>query len=314
MKETGIKFNTSWLSLRDLEYLISVAEHEHFGKAAEVCRVSQPALSTQIKKLEELLSVRLFERTNRKVTITPTGQSIVTQARIVLEEAAKIGKLAKINAAPLSGPLRLGSIATLGPYLMPYLLGPLRKAFPQMELLLKEGHTDGLIADLRAGSLDAVLASPTFNLDGIESLPLFSEPLLLAVPKGHALAVKKPLTLSDLKIGEMILLEDGNCLRDQTLDLCPPNRKGNIQQLHVASIETLRHLVATGAGYTLVPFLASHADSRLKNLMLYRTFEKNVAKRSIALFCRKRSSRLSEMEQLARFIIKNAPAGVQAAP
>lgn len=302
--------NISALTLRDLEYLVAVAEQEHFGKAATACHVSQPALSGQIKKVEDFLGVRLFERSNRNVSVTPVGQRIVSQARVVLEEARKIADLARADKqAPLTGQLRLGAIATLGPYYLPHVLAPLRKSFPKLELHLKEGLTDGLLADLRAGTLDVALASPTFQDDAFRVIPLFVEPFLLAAPKGHELSTKPSLRSSDLKAAEMVLLEDGHCLKDQTLELCPANRRGNIRQYHVTSLETLRHLVATGLGYTLIPLLAAGDEPRLKNLITYRAFDGKPVGREIVLVCRKRYPRMSDIDTLAEFLKKTRPEG-----
>lgn len=302
--------NISALTLRDLEYLIAVAVHRHFGKAAKSCNVSQPALSAQIRKIEDFLGLRLFERSNRSVVITPTGELVARQARIVLEEAQKIATIAQRPGRPLSGPLRLGAIATLGPYLMPHLLGGLRKSFPKLGLLMKEGLTDRLIDDLRAGSLDAVLAAPTFTDDGLRVVPLFHEPFLLAAPKGHALAKKRPLSAKDLRSQEMVLLEDGHCLRDQTIQVCPSNRRGNFREFHATSLETLRHLVASGFGYSLMPQLAADGMDRLKNLIRYRAFEAERIGRTIVLVCRERFSRMADIDALASFIRENLPRGV----
>src|ERR1051326_4831099 len=164
--------NVSSLSLRDLEYVVAVADYQHFGKAAGACHVSQPALSSEIAKVEHLLGIRLFERSNRRVVITPDGKLIADQARIVLEEAAKIALLAAPRGEPLSGSLRLGMIATLGPYLMPHLIPKIGRDFPKLRLLLREGLTADLVAGLRAGSLDAVIAAPTFDMDGLMSVEL----------------------------------------------------------------------------------------------------------------------------------------------
>src|SRR6267142_2398433 len=212
--------NISSLTLRDLEYLVAVADQQHFGKAAESCNVSQPALSAQIRKVEDFLGLQLFERSNRSVVITAAGELVARQARVVLEEARKILTLAQTTNRPLSGSFRLGAIATLGPYLMPYLLEGLRKRFPKLGLLMKEGLTDHLIADLRTGALDAVLAAPTFADDGLKLIPLFHEPFLLAAPKAHELASKEPLRVKDLHSEDMVLLEDGHCLRDQIVEVC----------------------------------------------------------------------------------------------
>src|SRR5438552_912662 len=304
--------NISWLTLRDLQYLVAVADHEHFGKAAAACNISQPALSAQIRKIEDVLGVQMFERSNRRVAITTSGQMVANQARVVLEEAAKIGELTRSTQQPLAGSLRLGAIATVGPYLMPYLLAPLRKAYPKLDLFLQEGMTAQLIGELKAGQLDAVIASDTFEDPAVRMIPLFFEPFLLAVPRDHALAGKAHLTRRDLNSEHMILLEDGHCLRDQTLNICPANRRGHIRQFHATSLETLRHLVATGSGYTLVPALAVRDDKQLKPLIRYRQFEDKVVGRNVVLTCRTRFARMSDINALAEFIRKNLPSGVRA--
>lgn len=302
--------NISSLTLRDLEYLVAVADRRHFGKAAESCHVSQPALSAQIRKIEDFLGVQLFERSNRNVVITPMGEQVARQARIVLEEAGKIAVMAQETSEPLSGSLKLGAIATLGPYLMPHLLGPLRKRFPKLELLMKEGLTDELIEDLRNGSLDAVLAAPTFNNEGLRSIPLFEEPFLLAAPKGHELASRPAIRPRDLNSEDMVLLEDGHCLRNQTIEVCPSNRRGKFREFQATSLETLRHLVAAGFGYSLMPSLAVEANSRMKNLIVYRSFSGKPVGRTIELVCRERFGRNNDIETLAAFIRESLPEGV----
>jgi LysR family transcriptional regulator, hydrogen peroxide-inducible genes activator len=299
--------NIASLTLRDLQYVVSVADHQHFGKAAASCNVSQPALSAQIRKIEDLLGVQLFERTNRRVATTPAGHMVAAQARVVLEEAAKIAYLTRLPQEPLSGSLRLGAIATVGPYLMPHLLAPLRKAYPKLDLFLQEGLTEQLLGQLKVGRLDAVIASDTFQDPSLHVVPLFYEPFVLAVPRGHALANKERLTRRDLQAEQMILLEDGHCLRDQTLDLCPANRRGHIRQFYATSLETLRHLVATGSGYTLIPALAVRDERRLKPLVQYRTFQDKIVGRKIILTCRRRFARMPDIDALADFIRSNIP-------
>src|SRR6476646_2671707 len=212
--------NISWLTLRDLEYLVSVADHEHFGKAAAACHVSQPALSARIRKVEDIVGVQLFERSNRSVAITPHGRAVVDQARVVLEEAQKIAEITGKVQRPLGGSLRLGLIATVGPYLMPHVLPVLRKAYPKLELYLREGLTEQLLGELKAGQLDAVIASDTFSDSTLRVLPLFFESFVLAVLRGDPRSSKPKISGRDLRGEEMILLEDGHCLRDQTLDIC----------------------------------------------------------------------------------------------
>ncbi|HEX9812952.1 MAG TPA: LysR substrate-binding domain-containing protein [Burkholderiales bacterium] len=313
--------NIAGLTLRDLQYVVAVADHRHFGKAARACHVSQPALSGQIRKIEEYLGVTLFERSRRparrvaassevvSVAITEVGAAVIQQARVVLEEAEKILTAAKSTRAPLAGPFRLGAIATLGPYLMPHLLAPLRKAFPRLELYLKEGLTDDLLEELRGGGLDAVLAAQTFDTEGLHVIALFVEPFLLTLPKDHPLQARDPVPVSELKAGEMVLLEDGHCLRDQTIAACRPNRRGHIKEMHVTSIETLRHLVASGAGYTLMPLLAVNEDERLKELIRYRRLEGKNTGRTIVLACRERFPRRHEVELFADFVCAHIPRG-----
>jgi LysR family transcriptional regulator, hydrogen peroxide-inducible genes activator len=296
--------NISWLTLRDLQYLVSLADHQHFGKAAAACHVSQPALSAQIRKIEDTLEIQIFERSHRRVAITAEGRTVADQARVVLEEAYKIGEMAQSGRAALSGPLRLGAIATVGPYLMPHLLGPLRKAYPRLELFLREGLTDELLGELKSGQLDAVIASDTFEDDSLRSIPLYFEPFVLAAPAAHPLAGKSGLRRRDLNSEHMIFLEDGHCLRDQTLDLCPSNRRGTVRQFYATSLETLRHLVATGTGYTLIPQLAVRDGDELKGLVRYRPFADGSVGRNIILVCRNRYGRMADIEALAQFISK----------
>ncbi len=213
----------------------------------------------------------------------------------------------------MSGTLRLGAIATLGPYFLPHLLSPLRKMHPKLNLLLTEGLTDGLLKQLREGELDAVLASPTFAPEGFRVVPLFFEPFLLAAPPKHALSEKDTLRATDLKTEEMVLLEDGHCLKDQAVEFCPANRRGSYRRYHATSLETLRHLVAAGHGYTLFPALAVEmAHNSLKNLVIYRPFTGKAVGRPIVLVCREKYARMAQIDELAQLIQKNLPPGVWA--
>ncbi len=302
--------NVFTLTLRDLEYLVAISDHAHFGRAALAVHVSQPALSTQIRKVEQVLGIQIFERNNRRVAMTPIGKEIIEQAKVVLDDARKIEAIASQQKAPLSGPLKLGAIASLGPYYLPHLLGPLQKAYPNTKLWLKEGLTDDLVAELKAGTLDAILASPTFAADDLQLYPLFFEPFILAVPKGHPLAHKKNLVASDLKASEMVLLEDGHCLKDQVLTLCTINRQSGNQQFQATSLETLRHLVASGMGYSLLPNLATHDNRQLKSLLIYRNFTDKKMGRKIVLVTRNRYYRQKDIAQLASFLRNHLPSGV----
>lgn len=300
--------NISWMTLRDLEYLVGVARHMHFRKAAEACHVSQPALSAQIRKVEGLLGFPLFERTNRRVAVTEKGRQVVELARVVLEEAQKIGDFAGDTgpAGVPQGLLRVGSIATLGPYYVPHFLAPLRKAFPKLEPWLQEGLTEDLLAGLRSGEMDLVLAARTFDEKGFRVFDLFEEPFVLALPAHHPMTKKKRLSARDLDPNEMVLLEDGHCLRDQALEICPPNHRGSIRRYHATSLETLRHLVAAGMGYTLMPELAVQPESQMKGLLKYRKLQGHVG-RTIVAVCRERYPRLQEVETLVKFLREIAP-------
>lgn len=302
--------NVTALTLRDLEYLCAVGELTHFGKAAQRCHVSQPALSAQIRKIEDTLGAQVFERSNRKVAVTAIGAELIRQARVILDEARKLHDIAQGHKEPLAGTLRLGAIATLGPYYVPHLIGPLKKKYPKLQLNLVEGLTAGLLEMLRNGELDAVLASPTFAEQGFRVFPLFFEPFVLLAPKAHDLTKKAELRPGDLRAAEMVLLEEGHCLKDQALETCPTNRRGSVRRFHATSLETLKSLVATGHGYTLIPALAAESDSRLKDLVHYRGFESKSVGRVIALVCRERFSRMRDIEELAAFIRKNMPAGM----
>lgn len=246
------------MNLRDLEYLVAVADHRHFGRAAAAVFVSQPTLSTQIRKLEHELGVELFERNPRRVLLTETGERIVEQARVVLRESAVIGEIARQSTDPESGTLRLGIFPTLGPYLLPHVVPAVRERFPRLELLLIEEKTDELVGRLLAGRLDvAVLATPV--LDGtVESVPLFEERFVLAVPSEHRLARRRARTVgAEVLEGEsVLLLDEGHCLRDQALSVCQLSGAGERSGFRATSLETLRQMVAAGVGITLLPELA----------------------------------------------------------
>lgn len=296
---------TSWLTLRDLEYVIAVAKHEHFGRAAQECHVSQPSLSTQIKKIEGYLATTLFERTNRRVSTTAAGKKVAEQAAVVLAEARKISTLLEPAALDRFETLKLGCITTLAPFI-PYAITELKKAFPQASLLLQEGLTHELIRELKVGNLDAVIAAAPIKDESLTKIPLFFEPFLLAAPNGHAILKSPAPKISELRPSDMVLLEEGHCLRDQTLGFCPVNRRGTIKSFHATSLETLRHLVASGAGYTLMPRLGTQGRD-LENLMSYLEFEDDRVGRKVILLCRNQSGDLSSFRRLARTLVQAVP-------
>jgi LysR family hydrogen peroxide-inducible transcriptional activator len=246
--------NLTGLSVRDLQYAVAVADLGSFVKAAEHCRVAQPSLSVQVNKLEQRLKTLIFERTTRRVIVTPEGRLLIEQMRRVLVEAGALLALAHSSDAPFGGKLRLSAIATLGPYLFPRVLPELRRAYPSLPLVLGEGRTHELVAALAQGDLDAVMMSPPLLDASLTSAPLFREPFLLACPGGQPAAAPDGDAWSALETNERLLLEEGHCLRDQALAACaevdPASR-------HATSLETLKYMVAAGEGCTLMPLLAA---------------------------------------------------------
>jgi LysR family hydrogen peroxide-inducible transcriptional activator len=280
------------LTLRDLEYLVASAEYLHFGRAAQSLAVSQPTLSEQIKKLETLLAVKLFERTNRRVQLTPEGTALVQRAKKVIIEAKLFIDESKTRLEPLSGEFHLGAIATVGPYYFPFVLGPLIKSFPKLDLVIHEGMTDKLLEDLDSGKLDAVIASNTFKDDRFRVYPLYYERFLLAAPKNRLFKLKSgKVSIKEVDSKELILLSEGNCLKDETLNLCSMKRSDSTSKIQASSLETLRHLVAAGNGITMIPELAVNSDHRLKHLISYYSFQENNAGRNIVLVSRENYSR-----------------------
>lgn len=244
------------MNLRDIHYLVALADHKHFGRAAAACFVSQPTLSTQIRKLEEELGVALVERTPRRVMLTPAGLDAVERARRIVAEVEQMKEAARREQDPESGAVRLGIFPTLGPYLLPHVVPQIRKRFPQLELLLVEEKSDVLLARLRDGRLDAAILALPLPDDQLHTELLFEEPFVLAVPKGHALASRGPLRMQDLDNERLLLLEDGHCLREQALEVCHLAGAHERGEFRATSLETLRQMVAANVGLTLLPTLA----------------------------------------------------------
>ncbi len=253
------------MNLQDLRYLVAVAEHRHFGRAAEACNVSQPTLSSQIRKLEEGLGVKLLERTNKRVDLTPVGSQIVQHARQALAAAREMETVASASRDPLVGPLRLGIIPTLAPYLMPLILQPLRTAYPELAIELWEDQTRALIEGLRSHRLDAALLATSTGAPEITEIELFQEPLLAALPPNHKLAKAKTIKEESIT-SELMVLAEGHCLANQALAAC--GQKSNAPRsplqnsMQAATLETLVNLVAAGYGATLIPALAISSLSR----------------------------------------------------
>ena len=250
------------MTLTELKYIVAVAREKHFGKAAEACFVSQPTLSVAIKKLEDELEVKLFERSANEVSVTPLGDEIVRQAQSVLEQAAAIKEIAKRGKDPLAGSLKLGVIYTIGPYLLPHLVRQAIARTPQMPLMLQENFTVKLLEMLRTGEIDCAIMAEPFPDTGLAVAQLYDEPFLVAVPSNHPLAVKKHITAQELKAETMLLLGNGHCFRDHVLEVCPEfarfssDAEGIRKSFEGSSLETIKHMVAAGMGVTLVPRLS----------------------------------------------------------
>jgi LysR family hydrogen peroxide-inducible transcriptional activator len=244
------------VNLRDLEYLVAVAEYRHFGRAAAASYVSQPTLSTQLKKLESELGVALIERRPRQALLTAAGEQVVDRARAVLGEVDAIRGIARLATNPRAGRLRLGVFPTLAPYLLPHVVPNLRRRFPDLELLLVEEKSEVLVDQLRVGRLDAAILALPAPDPGLAGVPLFREDFLLAVPRGHPLADQERVSVGALEREHLLLLQDGHCLRDQALEVCAMAGAEEYVGFQATSLETLRHMVAAGVGVTLLPELS----------------------------------------------------------
>ncbi|HEC28649.1 MAG TPA: LysR family transcriptional regulator [Gammaproteobacteria bacterium] len=298
------------MNLRDLKYIISVAETRHFGKASERCFVSQPTLSGQIKKLEEELGVIIFERTNRSVEITPIGEAIMAHAYRILEQVGAIQQLALAHQDPLAGPLRIGAIPTLSPYLMPLILMPLKKQHPQMKLVLSEEMTDILLGRLHNFEIDAALLATPVDEQSLDVIPLFDEPFWLAYPREHPFYYKDEISRSDLDKTELLLLSEGHCLAKQAMDVCHlKDRKGqgDMADLRASSLETLLQLVGAGFGSTLVPALALRGSWASGSGIVARKLNLKDAYRRVSLVFRKSYPGRKALDEFARVILENLP-------
>jgi LysR family transcriptional regulator, hydrogen peroxide-inducible genes activator len=297
------------MNLRDLRYLVALAEHRHFGRAAEASFVSQPTLSTQIKKLEDELGVALVERTPRKVLLTEVGREIAQRAREVLNEVDQIKAIARRTLDPESGTVRLGIFPTLGPYLLPHVVPRIRARFPRLELLLIEEKTEIALRQLREGRLDAAVLALPIHDDQLHAEFLFEEPFVLAVPENHALAHRKALKLDDLSDQSLLLLEDGHCLRDQALEVCQLAGASEKTGFRATSLETLRQMVAANVGITLLPSLAVQPPvARSDNVQLV-AFRGDVPSRRIAMIWRKSSAMTAFLKSLAD-VLRDLPAAL----
>jgi len=287
------------MNLRDLRYLVALAELRHFGRAAEACFVSQPTLSTQIRKIEDELGVTLVERAPRKVMLTEAGAEIAKRARVVLHEIEQIRAIAKRSLDPEAGSLKLGIFPTLGPYLLPHVVPRLRQRFPRMELLLIEEKTEILLQQLHEGRIDAAVLALPLHEEQLHAQLLFEEPFMLAVPVGHPLADAERLGLGDLADERLLLLDDGHCLRDQALDVCHLAGASEKDGFRATSLETLRQMVAAGVGVTLLPLLAVQPPVPRSETVRLLSFTDSKPSRQIALVWRKSSAHSAFLGKVA---------------
>jgi LysR family transcriptional regulator, hydrogen peroxide-inducible genes activator len=305
------------MTLTELRYVVAVARERHFGRAAGACHVSQPTLSVAIRKLEEELGVRLFERRASQVALTDIGERIVTQAKRVLDEASAVREIARQGRDPLAAPLRVGTIYTIGPYLLPGLIRQLQKKASQMQLLLSENFTVKLIEQVRNGEIDvAIMASP-LPACGLSVQAVYDEPFVVAVPRRHSWTRRKAIASDDLEHETMLLLGNGHCFRDQVLDVCPERSReagspdGIQRTFEGSSLETIRQMVATGIGITVMPRTSMPARISRQSLVAYLPFKNPPPHRRVVLAWRRSFTRTEAVESLRQAILDCPLEGVE---
>jgi LysR family transcriptional regulator, hydrogen peroxide-inducible genes activator len=279
------------MNLKDLKYLVALADTGHFGKAAERTFVSQPTLSAQLKKLEQYLGVKLVERQPKNVQLTEVGKQIVVRARRMLDESDEIIALARNNTDPFAGKLKLALIPTIGPYLLPRVMQKLRKALPHLGLMLYEHQTEALLKRLRDAEIDLGIMALPIAQDGLESRQLYEEAFTVALPTNHPLAAKSTIKVQDLKGQTLLLLEDGHCLRDQALEVCSRIDVHEAEDFRATSLETLRQMVVAGLGITLLPETAVEPPFGSQRGLAIRQFAKPAPTRTVGAVWRKSSTR-----------------------
>jgi LysR family hydrogen peroxide-inducible transcriptional activator len=298
------------MTLQELKYLVALADHGHFGLAAEACFITQSTLSTQIKKLEDFLGVTLFDRSLKRVTPTPIGREILQAARNIVDEAERIRELAKHTQDPMTRTVHLGVIPTLGPYYLPHALTLVHRKHPGLRMLLREEMTPQILAHLVDGKLDAGLLALPVTDDALRVEPLFYEPFYAALPAGHALAKQATIKVTELMQEKLLLLDEGHCLRDQALDVCGA-RQDRREEVRATSLETLRQMVGLGLGATLLPALSVDAGPRVsKKAVEIRPFKSPPPGRTIALVWRRRAPFPETFERLAQTLKAALPDGV----
>jgi LysR family hydrogen peroxide-inducible transcriptional activator len=310
------------MTLTELKYIVAVARERHFGRAAEACHVSQPTLSVAIRKLEDELGVALFERGGAEVGITDIGRQVVEQAQRVLDETATIREIAEQGRDPLSGALRVGVIYTIGPYLLPHMMRRVIEDAPQMPLLLQENFTVRLLELLRQGDIDAAILAEPFPDQGFATCPLYDEPFVVAVPRGHPWARRESIASTELKAQTMLLLGTGHCFRDHVLEVCPElsrysQASAGIQKtFEGSSLETIRHMVASGIGITVLPTMAQppsvlDGSRRDDGLLAYVPFEPPPPTRRVVLAWRRSFTRVAAIEALRDAVLRADLPGVR---
>ena len=301
------------MTLTELRYIVAVAREKHFGRAAEACFVSQPTLSVAIKKLEEELDVKIFERGANEVSVTPLGQEIVRQAQSVIEQAQAIKEIAKRGKDPISGPLRMGVIYTIGPYLLPDLVKQAIERVPQMPLIIQENFTARLAEALKRGELDVIIISLPFDEAGVVAQPVYDEPFRVLMPADHPWNAESEIDPQHLADDQLLLLGAGNCFRDQVLEVCPSCRNiGGLQRtLEGSSLETIRHMVATGLGVTVLPSSAADEMATQNPLVAVRPFTMPEPSRRVALAWRVTYPRNGAIDVLRAAILDSALPGVR---
>jgi len=309
------------MTLTELKYIVAVARERHFGRAAEACFVSQPTLSVAIRKLEDELGVTVFERGGSEIGITPIGERLIAQAHKILQESALMKEIARMGHDPLAGPLRVGVIYTIGPYLLPRLIPVQIQRTPQMPLILQENFTAKLVELLRNGEIDcAIMALPVPDA-GLVTMPLYDEPFMVAMPAGHPWAARESIEATDLKQQTMLLLGAGHCFRDHVLGVCPElsrfadHNEGIQRTFEGSSLETIRHMVAAGIGLTVMPVTSLMANENAESALLkYVPFKSPAPDRRVILAWRKSFPRMAAIQTLAQAIRECRLPGVSMLP
>ena len=291
------------MNLRDLEYLAAIGEYKHFRKAAEKCFVSQPTLSGQLKKLEDHIGAQLVERTTRNVFLTPIGEEIVKISRRILADAASIENMVSTYTDPMNGTLNVGLIPTIAPYLLPLIVQPINQAYPQLEIILQEVQTEVMLKKLSEGTLDAGILAVPLEMRGLEEIILYTEPFYVAANNQHPFAAKLSIKIEDLQDETLLLLEEGHCLRGQVMDVCSQAMTKERKDFQGTSLETIRHMVSTGIGITLIPQTAIDYNNLIQNASIkYIPFKNPAPARRVGLLFRKTSNRKVCFQKLAASI------------